>query len=240
MAKKEVAVRKRQKIEAAHKSMMIVVCVCAIISSFAIVGSSQLFRIMVFKNKGIVARQRAVDNLRQNHKQFKALKKNINILKTKKALNLKEVKVAGEENQSPLRVISDALPTAANSVALGSSLNNVLFDVEGVIVKNPVIAMTQEETNSDFGSTTSGSNVVYDDVDSNPIFFSVELLGEAKNLELVLQRLERSIRPFYIDAIEFRSGQEGIHKINIRGRSFYERPIDKDSLISDRVIRSEK
>ncbi len=236
---KEVAVRKRQKILSAHRVMMTVVLLCTVLSSFLLIGSFHLFKLLNFNQKVISEQQVAVDNLRFNKLKFESLRSKINALRANKSLLSSRT---GDE--IALRVISDALPDRGNSAALGSSLSNRIFDISSVEAKNLTVGTTEEEVNN--GSSTQGSQQNYDDVDSNPIYFSVDLIGEAADLEDNLVKLEKSIRPLYVDKIEFKSGVESNqqngqakprYKIIIFGRSFYEPEVKKESLITTKTIR---
>ena len=68
MAKKEVALRKRQKIHKANHNIFIVVAVAAFIAGFSLVGATFLIKKIIFNQKVLSEKNNTISTLRQNNK----------------------------------------------------------------------------------------------------------------------------------------------------------------------------
>jgi hypothetical protein len=102
---------------------------------------------------------------------------------------------------APVQSILDALPADANSTALASSLQTkLLTGVPGIVVETiNVVPVDGLET---IASTTSQTGTV--NAGSNQISFTFSVSADSNNysaLRQVLERLEKSIRPFNITGL---------------------------------------
>ncbi len=212
MSKKEVAVRKRQKIAKANKNMFIVIAVTAFVVGFAIVASVFLFKKLLFNQKVISQKSITIDNLKFNNNNIDKLSEDIRVLKTNE--NLLDNRLS--DSQDPLMVILDALPNKGNSSALGSSLKERLLKISGVEVESLVVNSTAEEISFDDESNSSVASA-----DASIITFKFKVSGNMSNLNKVLKKLEKSIRPIYISSVNIESG-ENKNWLTVEAYSYYE------------------
>lgn len=122
------------------------------------------------------------------------------------------------EGDQTIQVILDALPSDANSLALGASLQSkLLAGIPGLVVESlqvdPVVGI---ESLSDGAVVNAGS-----DSSSYEITFQFAVSGTPEALEQVLTNLERSIR--LIDVRTIRIETQGTAQLmTINARAFYE------------------
>src|SRR5690242_6343155 len=113
-----VAIRKRQQIENAGKTMFLWVAISAAVVGLAGVLSASMFERIAFNQKVINAKNKTVDNLKKDNAAVDELKRNVRVRNTDQAL-ADTPRLDGSE---PISVVLDALPSNANSSALGASL----------------------------------------------------------------------------------------------------------------------
>lgn len=187
------ALRKRQQIANANRTMFITVAAVSALVGVAAVISLFLGQKLLFNEKVLNEKQNTINILQKNNEVAGALKDNVRVLNTNQALT--DAKARPEDE--PLRVVLDALPSDANSSAFGASLQQVLLVGDNVSIDtlnlNPVSGV--ESSSSDIDSSavaTTGS-------DSIGFSFSVSTPADgADNLRQLLQRLERSIRIVHV------------------------------------------
>ena len=177
-----------------------------------------LFQKLQFNEKILAVKSHTASTLIANNKAVTELKDQVRVLNTNQAL--KDSMAVGEDQ--PIRVILDALPSEANSSALGASLqekflNDPALKVESLVV-DPVVGVeaTSVATVQD-ASTTTSSNA------SQITFrFSVSTdLSNATAFKALLQRLESSIR--VIDLTSLTVETQGAKLVmSVEGRAFYE------------------
>ncbi len=119
----DVAVRKRSQIAKANRTMFLwIAAASALVGIAAVVGlflGQQLF----YNEKVLAEKQKTATTLKQNLSAITELKQEILVLDT----NTDLAKVRANPNDKALQVILDALPSEANSLALGASLQNKLL-----------------------------------------------------------------------------------------------------------------
>ena len=209
------ALRKRQQIENAGKNMFLWVAGAAALVGICGVLSMSLIERIVFRQNVISAKNETVGNLESNIKVADDLKKQVRVLNTNPAL----LATPRLENAEPLSVILDALPSNANSSALGASLQQKLLNEGGIAIDsltvNPIAGV---EDNGESGSI-GGSEVAEGQIGFQ---FSVSTAsGGADRLKDVLRRLERSVRT--IDLTSVTIEQQG-NKLTLtaEGVAFYQ------------------
>ncbi len=185
--KKEIALRKHQQIEQTNRAMFFWVAGASVVVGIAIVVSIFLVQRALFKEKVLAVEERTASTLEQNNKDIASLQDSIRAVNTND--DLRKVMIDGETE--PIQVVLDALPSNANSSALGASLQQKLLNdpalrIESLMV-NPVYGVEDTSTNSS-SLARSGGDV---------ITFSFSVSADAQNpnvLRDVLKKLERSIR----------------------------------------------
>jgi hypothetical protein len=208
------ALRKRQQIENAGKNMFLWVAGAAAVFGICLVLAISLFERIAFRQEVIGQKTETVSNLESNVKTAETLKEEIRVLNTNEAL-LETPRLDGTE---PLSVILDALPSTANSSALGASLQQKLLNETGVTVESLTvepIAGVEDADDESGSSSSTGDNVI------NFQFTITVGSGQAGQLQNALRRLEKSIRT--IDLTTVSVEQQG-SKITLiaEGKAYYQ------------------
>ena len=208
------ALRKRQQIENAGKNMFLWVAGAAAIFGICLVVALSLFERISFRQEVIGAKTDTVSNLESNVKTAESLKDEIRVLNTNQAL-LDTPRLDGTE---PLSVILDALPSTANSSALGASLQQKLLNETGVTVESLTvepIAGVEDDAEDSSSSTSGGDNII------NFSFTVTVGTGQASQLQNALRRLEKSIRT--IDLTSLSVEQQGSKiTMSAEGKAYYQ------------------
>jgi hypothetical protein len=229
MATKEVALRKRQQIAKANRTMFLWVAGVSVIVGFAAVGSIFLVQKLAFNQKVINEKNNTVSVLTKNNAAVAELEENIRLLDTNEGLNSAK---ANPEDKA-LQVILEALPADANSLALGSSLQDKLMKgVDGLTLESlNVTPVAGIEVSSD-GAVQDASSTVEEG--QNQITFNLVASGDANALKALLERFERSIRAIDITNLVLEQAN-GKLTMTIDGHAFYEpaRTIE----LKDKVVK---
>jgi hypothetical protein len=223
MAVQEVALRKRQQISKANRTMFLWVAASSALVGIGIVVAVLLTQRALFNEKILGVKATTLTTLEKNIKNVDTLKQQIRVMNTNQALT--DAMVPGETQ--PIRVVLDALPSDANSSAFGSSLQEYFlkdpslqieaFNVDvvpGVESQDPSTATTQ------VAAPVAGTNAPA----SNTINFSFSVSTDAANisaLKTLLQKLERSIRTINVLAVSVEMQSNRI-VLKVSGEAYYE------------------
>jgi hypothetical protein len=229
MSKDETALRKRQQIANANRTMFIWVAATSALLGIAVVISIFLFQKAVFNEKVLGEKSKTASTLIANNKAVDELKNQVRVLNTNE--DLKKNLAAGEDK--PVQVILDALPSHANSSAFGASMQKKLLDLDNLkiagLTVNPVAGVEDQGTNAD----TSGSNTV----GGNQIEFQFDAEASITNgdtLKKLQQNLERSIRPIDITGLTIET-QSSILSLKVSGHTYYQPA--KTITLKDKVVK---
>lgn len=232
MQPKAVALRKRSQIAKENRQMFIWVAGASILLGFAIVVSAFLIKTILFNEKVLKEKSQTQSTLQYNNEQVDALKSEIRALDANQALIDSKSKYTDET----LQVILDALPSEANSLALGASLQKkLLFGVNGLTLESlqvdPVVGI--ESIDGDIAivdeSQTSPEQIL-----SSEISFNFSISGKEEALTAALVNLEKSIR--VIDITSFKiENQGGIRLLTAQAKAFYEPAVKVE--LKDKVIK---
>ena len=229
MATKEVALRKRQQIAKANRTMFLWVAGVSVIVGFAAVGSIFLMQKLAFNQKVINEKNNTVSVLTKNNAAVAELEENIRLLDTNEGLN----SVKANPEDKALQVILEALPADANSLALGSSLQQKLIaGIDGLTLESlNVIPVAGVEVSDD--SAVQDASTTTDEA-QNQITFNLAVSGDANALKALLERFERSIRAIDITNLVLEQAN-GKLTMTIDGRAYYEpaRTIE----LKDKVVK---
>ena len=229
MATKEVALRKRQQIAKANRTMFLWVAGVSVIVGFAAVGSIFLMQKLAFNQKVINEKNNTVSVLTKNNAAVAELEENIRLLDTNEGLN----SVKANPEDKALQVILEALPADANSLALGSSLQQKLIaGIDGLTLESlNVIPVAGVEVSDD--SAVQDASTATDEA-QNQITFNLAVSGDANALKALLERFERSIRAIDITNLVLEQAN-GKLTMTIDGRAYYEpaRTIE----LKDKVVK---
>lgn len=216
MQLKDAAIRKRTQIAKANRTMFIWVAAVSALVGFALVGSLFLIQKAVFNEKILSEKDKTVSVLKSNNANISELESQVRILDNNQAL----IDSKAKPDDQAIQVILDALPSEANSLALGASLQNkLLANVDGLSIDSlqvdPVVgveSLSLDQTAQDASAASTGPT---------EIAFRFAVSGSEAALKEVLNRLERSIRA--IDIISLRIENQGDKRVlNVQARAFYE------------------
>lgn len=210
-----VALRKRTQIAQASRTMFIWIAIASVLVGVAVVVSIFLFQKLMYNEKVLIEKQTTVSTLDSNLKVVDELRSNVQALQANSAL----MSVKANESDDTLQVVLDALPSDANSLALGASLQNKLlanipgqFSLESLQVV-PVSGI----------ETLDGSDTVDAAGESAPnqIAFSFSVKGDQTAIRQVLKNLELSIRAMVITRLAVETQSDGL-VMSVQGHAFYQ------------------
>lgn len=216
MKSNDTALRKRTQITKANRMMFIWIALASALVGFAAVTSYFLVQKMIFNETVLSEKGHTIATLKENNAVVGELQTQVRVLDTDANL----MKIKARDSDQAIQVILDALPSDANSLALGASLQNkLLAGIPGLTVEtiqvDPVAGI--ESLTSDV--VESGSVVATDT--ANEITFQFSVSGNQDALKQALVNLERSIRT--IDILSVRIENAGTTQtMTVSGRAFYE------------------
>ena len=218
MQPKIVAIRKRTQIASANRMMFIWVAIVSVVFSISLVAAVFLVQILIFNEKVLHQKDITVSTLDSNYKNITdpkdGLQNKIRVLDTNSAL----ISIKAKPDDQAVQVILDALPSEANSLALGASLQNkLLFGINGLSIDSlsvdPVVGVESLADASVVNASPTDS--------SNQITFRFSVSGDQVALKQVLVNLEKSIRT--IDIISLKIESQGTSQmLSVQARAFYE------------------
>lgn len=226
---KEAALRKRTQIIKANRMMFTWVASVSIIVGFALVAAIFLTQKIIFNEKVLGEKDKTVATLNANNDAVSELEAQVRVLDTNQALI--SAQASGEDQA--IQVILDALPSDANSLALGASLQKkLLANISGLTIESlqvdPVLgveSLSTDNTVQDLAATSADSQIT----------FRFAVSGSEKALRQALQRLESSIRTIDVTSLTIES-QGDKRLLTIQARAFYEPA--KTVELKDKVIKS--
>ena len=217
MQPKDAALRKRTQIARANRVMFLWVAGVSILFGFALVGSIFLTQMLLFNERVLQEKDRIVAILKSNNSNVQELESQIRVLDTNQAL----IDSKASSDDRAIQVILDALPSDANSLALGASIQNkLLANITGLTLNSlqvdPVVgieSLTSDASVQNVSSALPSSQ--------NEIAFRFSVSGNETALKQVLLNLELSIRT--IDVISLKiEGQGSTSVLSVQARAFYE------------------
>ncbi len=213
MKPNDAAIRKRTQIAKANKTMFIWIALASVLVGVAAVVSLFLVQNLIYKEKVLSEKQATVTTLTANNDVVPELADEVLVLDT----NTDLASVKANESDQTLQVILDALPSEANSFALGASLQNKLLVVDGISVESlqvdPVVGVETLTSNRVVRGSSKAS--------ANEITFRFTVTGSQEALQKVLENLERSIRTIHIETVRIEIQSTG-PEMTVEGKAFYE------------------
>ena len=217
MGPKTVAIRKRTQIASANRMMFMWVAGVSVVFGISLVAVIFLTQILIFNERVLNEKGVTVSTLDSDVKnvtETNGLKDQVRVLDTNAAL----ISIKAKPDDQAVQVILDALPSEANSLALGASLQNkLLFGINGLTIDalgvDPVIGV--ESLSS--GSVINASPTA----EPNQITFSFSVHGDETALKQVLTNLEKSIRTIDVTSLKIES-QGSSRMLSVQARAFYE------------------
>jgi hypothetical protein len=213
--KSTAAVRKRAQIAKANRTMFLWIAVCSAVVGAAVVVAYFLVQTLLYNEKLIAEKNNTVSVLEKNLEVIPELQTQVRVLDT----NADLAAAKSSEDDRAIRVILDALPSDANSLALGASLQGrLLTGVDGLTLESlqvdPVVGVESLSNGSVVNAGSGGSS-------DYQITFRFSVSGSPEALKEVLDRLERSIRLIDVRSMRIET-QSNNQVMTINARAFYE------------------
>lgn len=231
MAVEGVALRKRQQIANANRTMFMWVAGVSVVVGVAAVVSVFLVQKALFNEKVLAEKSKTASTLIANNKVVDDLQDQVRVLNTNDSL--KKLMISGEAQ--PVQVVLDALPSEANSSAFGASLQQKFLQASGIQLDSLNVTPVQDiEVTTNSGSsaaTTSPTGTTAERID-----FSFDVStdsGNANGLKDLLLTIERSIRPINLTSVSIEA-QGNRLLLKVEGNTYYQpaRTVDlKDKMV---------
>lgn len=228
MKPNDTALRKRTQISKANRTMFLWIAGASALVGFAAVTSIFLGQKLFFNEKVLLEKNKTVSTLSANNKIVDELQTQVRVLDTNEDL----AKVKTNETDQSIRVILDALPSDANSLALGASLQNkLLAGIPGLTIESLQVDPVAGIESLGNAAVISAASAAGGD---NEITFRFSVSGNTEALKNALTALERSIRTIDITSLQIEN-QGTTQIMTIQGRAFYE-PV-KEVVLYDKVVK---
>ncbi|MEX0934554.1 MAG: hypothetical protein WDZ42_02015 [Candidatus Saccharimonadales bacterium] len=195
----DININKDAKIDKIKSTMLISVIVSVIVISFSLVFLKFLFDLWSYSGRVYSAQKDARDTLQTNIDAYEQLKPQFDILSS----------ASGNPNSPDAGVVLDALPNVYDFPALAASMKKIA-DNSGVQLVS--FSGVDEE------GTVPGPSpnpVPYD------IHFRIEVGGSYNDIQVFIDSLDLSIRPFEIVNIEL-FGSDDTLRADIRLKTYYQ------------------
>lgn len=214
MQPKNVAFRKRTQIAKANRTMFIWVACVSVVFGVSLVVIIFLAQILLYNERVIATKNQTISTLTLDNKNVKTLESQIRVLNTNQALIDSKAKTSDQAVQA----ILDALPSDANSLALGASLQNKLLSgIPGLVIDSlqvdPVAGIESLGEATVAVSTSASSQHI--------ISFRFSVEGNDEALKTVLQNLEKSIRTINVVSLKIVS-QGNSQTLSVEAQAYYE------------------
>lgn len=229
MQPNSAALRKRTQIAKANRTMFLWIAASAALIGCALVVSFFLAQKLFYNEKVLAEKEKTISILKSNNAVVDELETQVRALDASEVL----ASVKAKPSDQAIQVILDALPSEANSLALGASLQSKLLAgipdlrIESLQV-DPVVgieSLSQDTTSEDASAAVDSSN---------QITFQFSVSGTQDALKQVLTNLERSIRA--IDIMSLRIESQGTTQLmTVQARAFYEPA--KTIQLQDKVVK---
>lgn len=208
MAEAKTISSKRQKILKSSKMMFVWVAASSAVVAVCLVLCWYLYQHIAFRASVASAKESTASTLRANNEAVPELKENVRLLETNTALQ----NAKANPDDRTLQVILDALPADANSLALGSSVQDrLLRDVPNIEIESLTVQGEGEQVFASVDGTTAENAIPFSLVVKSPDINSFrELLG----------RFERSIRVIDVDSVKL-EGSEGNYRLTLQAHAYY-------------------
>lgn len=219
MKSNDAAIRKRTQISKANRTMFLWIAISSALIGAAIVVSIFLTQKLIYTEKVLGAKQETVSVLDHNNEIVPSLEDEIRVLDTNTALN----SIKANETDQAIQVILDALPSEANSLALGASLQNkLLVGIPNLAIESlQVDSVIGVETLTSAAEAEADPTITGDAASASAITFRFTVTGPEQSLKKALENLERSIRTIQIVSVKIESRSTGTSMV-VQAKAYYE------------------
>ncbi|MEX0668614.1 MAG: hypothetical protein WD061_02655 [Candidatus Saccharimonadales bacterium] len=195
----DINLNKDAKIDKIKSTMIISVIASVIVISFSLVFLKFLFDLWSYSGRVYSAQRDARDTLQTNIDAYEQLKPQFDVLNS----------ASGNPNSPDAGIVLDALPNVYDFPALAASMKK-LADNSGVQLVS-------------FGGVDEEGTVPVPSPDPAPydIYFRVEVGGSYNDIQVFIDSLDLSIRPFEVVSIEL-FGSDDTLRADIRLKTYYQ------------------
>lgn len=230
------ALRKRQQISQANRTMLLWVAAASIVVVFSLMASWFLWQKLLFNEKVLAEKEKTASILRDNNQAVEELQNNVRRLNTNQALGA----LKPSDGSRPVQVVLDALPADANSLALGSSIQNKLVKgVEGVTLEalsvTPVSGVESGQDGTVQDANNAGVSSVGQVADAQPVSFTLRVSGDANALKDFLKRVEQSIRVVTVNTLVIEQQSGNRLSMTLNAQAYYQPAKTVD--LKDKVVK---
>lgn len=209
------AIRKRTQIAKTNQTMFIWIAAASALIGFAAVMSIFLSQKLLFNEKILLEKQTTIATLDHNISIVPELEAEVRVLDANEDLATSKA----QPDDQAIQVILDALPSEANSLALGASLQSRLLS--GI----PGLSIESVQADPVAGVETAGEELVISDAESeglsNVITFRFVVTGNQTAFRAVLTNLEKSIRTINVTSVRI-TNQGSSQIMTVQGEAYFE------------------
>lgn len=214
MQPKTAPIRKRTQIAMTNRTMFLWVAGASVIVGFAVVGSIFLTQMLLFNERVLQEKSKTIAVLKNNNNNIAPLESQVRVLDTNQNL----IDSKANPTDQAVQVILDALPSDANSLALGASIQNkLLAGIPGLQILtlqvDPVAGIESLYSNSAVQDASAAPSL-----SQNIISLRFSVQGDATAMKKVLLNLESSIRTIDVTSLKI----EGTDTMTVQARAYYE------------------
>jgi hypothetical protein len=203
---------KRIGVDKTNSRIVTMTAIASFLVVFFLVASYMLFNQLMYQNKVIGYKKKAVTQLQDNIKARDSLVNSYKaFVSTPQNLLGGNPTGSGPNDGSNAKIVLDALPSSYDFPALTASLEKLLLS-QGVKIES--ISGTDDEV-TQAGDTSNGTPSEIE------IPFEFDVSGNYNSIRGVIDVLERSIRPFQVLTTEI-SGDQNDLKLKVTGKTYYQ------------------
>ena len=190
-------------VDKANTTVIVAAAVAAAIVVFSLFASKALIDKIRYQNKVISKRNVANKQLKEN------IGAKDQLVASFVAFDESPESVLGTSEKNS-KIVLDALPSKYDFPALTTSIDGI---ITGAGMSVETITGADQETTAEQSS-----------VDPKPIAipFEFSALGTYESAQQLIKDLQRSIRPFKINTIDFSAAEGGAISITVKGETFYQ------------------
>lgn len=216
---KTTALRKRTQIDKTNKLVFIWVAGASVLVSAAAVLIIMMVQKGIHNQKAISELSNTITVLRANNENVGELENQVRALGSEEAL----LKLRNSDSDNALRVILDALPAEPNSSALGASLQDKLFG--RVQIESVQVDPVGDDSGMDYVEDEAAEDAATDEAEGESgadiIPFRFVVRGAPKDLKVLLERLQRSVRTIEVMNVLIESESGGKQRLTVEGQAYY-------------------
>ena len=223
MATENVSV-KHIEIDKANSRMVAIVAMAAFVVVFSLVVSRALLGQRSYQARVIAGKQKAVKQLKDNITSVDSLVKSYSVFVSSSTNVLGGNSTGtGAQDGDNAKLVLDALPSQYDFPALATSLEKILTSKN---YKINSITGTDDEINQ--------QNTAKPNPEPVDMPFQISINGTYASMQDLINTLERSIRPFQLQSIEFTGDDQDIRAL-ISAKTFYQP--EKSLKITTEVVK---